>query len=108
MRVLVAHDWPGNVRELENCIERCCATNSGLVIHTSDLSSSIPWPLVRQTPTGTDQPVVPLSVIEKQTILNTIAHHNGDKMTAAKLLGIGNTALYRKLKQYSASSGLSI
>jgi len=51
---------------------------------------------------------VPLSVIEKQTILNTIAHLNGDKMTAAKLLGIGKTTLYRKLKQYSASSELSI
>jgi hypothetical protein len=37
-----------------------------------------------------------------------IAHLNGDKMTAAKLLGIGKTRLYRKLKQYSASSGLSI
>jgi DNA-binding NtrC family response regulator len=108
MRVVVAHDWPGNVRELENCIERCCAMNSGPVIHTSDLSSSIPGPLARQTPTGTDEPVVPLSVIEKQTILNTIAHLNGDKMTAAKLLGIGKTTLYRKLTQYSASSGLSI
>jgi len=37
MRVLVAHDWPGNVRELENCIERCCAMNSGPLIHTVDL-----------------------------------------------------------------------
>jgi len=108
MRILVAHDWPGNVRELENCIERCCAMTSGPVIHTSDLSRSIPGPLARQSPTGTDEPVVPLSVIEKQTILNTIAHLNGDKMTAAKLLGIGKTTLYRKLKQYSASSELSI
>jgi len=38
---LLAYDWPGNVRELENCIERCCAMNSGPVIHTSDLPSSI-------------------------------------------------------------------
>ena len=37
MRVLVAHDWPGNVRELENCIEQCCAMNSGPLIHTVDL-----------------------------------------------------------------------
>jgi len=32
MRALLAHDWPGNVRELENCIERCCAINSGPTI----------------------------------------------------------------------------
>jgi DNA-binding NtrC family response regulator len=38
---LVAYDWPGNVRELENCIERCCAMNSGPTIHITDLPSSI-------------------------------------------------------------------
>jgi transcriptional regulator with PAS, ATPase and Fis domain len=41
VRVLVAHDWPGNVRELENCIERCCAMNSGPVIHTVDLPGTV-------------------------------------------------------------------
>jgi two-component system response regulator HydG len=103
MRVLVAHDWPGNVRELENCIERCCAMNSGPLIHTVDLASSISGSLARPTPTGTDERVVPLSVIEKQTILKTITQLNGDKMTAAKLLGIGKTTLYRKLKKYAAA-----
>ena len=100
MRVLVAHGWPGNVRELENCIERCCAMNSGPVIHTSDLPSSISGALARSVPSGTDERVVPLSVIEKQAILRTITQLNGDKMMAAKLLGIGKTTLYRKLKHY--------
>ncbi len=100
IRVLVAHDWPGNVRELENCIERCCAMNSGPLIHTADLPSSISGFLAYQTPTGRDERVVPLSVIEKQTILKTITQLNGDKMLAAKLLGIGKTTLYRKLKHY--------
>jgi DNA-binding NtrC family response regulator len=101
MRVLVAHDWPGNVRELENCVERCCAMSSGPVIHTVDLPSSISGSVARQTPTGTDERVVPLSVIEKQTILKTIGQLNGDKMMAAKLLGIGKTTIYRKLKEYA-------
>jgi transcriptional regulator with PAS, ATPase and Fis domain len=43
MKALVAYDWPGNVRELENCIERCCAMNSGPVIHAADLSQFDPW-----------------------------------------------------------------
>jgi two-component system response regulator HydG len=38
--------------------------------------------------------------MEKQAILNTIRQLNGDKLTAAKLLGIGKTTLYRKLKEY--------
>ncbi len=46
---------------------------------------------------------MPLSVIEKQTILKTITQLNGDKMMAAKLLGIGKTTLYRKLKKYEAA-----
>jgi transcriptional regulator with PAS, ATPase and Fis domain len=98
MRALIAHDWPGNVRELENCIERCCAMSSGPIIHSSDLPCFIcrlPTP-----PSATKQigHVVPLAELERETILKTITQLNGDKMMAAKLLGIGKTTLYRKLK----------
>ncbi len=41
-----------------------------------------------------------LSDEEKQAILSTIRQLNGDKLMAAKLLGIGKTTLYRKLKEY--------
>ncbi|PYV54246.1 MAG: sigma-54-dependent Fis family transcriptional regulator [Acidobacteria bacterium] len=102
MQVLIAHDWPGNVRELENCIERCCAMSSGPVIHTVDLPSSISGSVARPAATAGEARVVPLSEIEKQTILKTIAQLKGDKMLAAKLLGIGKTTLYRKLKEYQA------
>jgi len=103
VQALIAHGWPGNVRELENCIERCCAMNSGPLIHIVDLPNSISGPMARPTPTGTDDRVVPLSMIEKQTILKTITLLNGDKMLAAKVLGIGKTTLYRKLKTYEAA-----
>ena len=38
--------------------------------------------------------------MEKQAILSTIRTLNGDKLQAARLLGIGKTTLYRKLKEY--------
>jgi transcriptional regulator of acetoin/glycerol metabolism len=38
--------------------------------------------------------------MEKHAILSTIKQLNGDKLLAAKLLGIGKTTLYRKLKEY--------
>ena len=47
---------------------------------------------------------MPMSELERQTILNAIAQLNGDKLKAARMLGIGKTTLYRKLKEYSSRS----
>lgn len=44
--------------------------------------------------------IVSITDLEKQAILGTIRQLNGDKLMAAKLLGIGKTTLYRKLKEY--------
>jgi two-component system response regulator HydG len=44
--------------------------------------------------------VVPIAELEKRAIMGTIEKLNGDKLLAAKLLGIGKTTLYRKLKEY--------
>ena len=38
---LLDYDWPGNVRELYNCVQRMTAMNSGPLLHTSDLPSSM-------------------------------------------------------------------
>jgi two-component system response regulator HydG len=46
--------------------------------------------------------ILPLIELEKQAILQAIDHVHGDKLEAAKLLGIGKTTLYRKLKEYGA------
>ena len=46
--------------------------------------------------------IVPMAELERQTILSAIAELNGDKLQAARLLGIGKTTLYRKLKDYAA------
>jgi len=51
------------------------------------------------------RPVVSIAELEKQAILNTIRQLNGDKITAARLLGIGKTTLYRKLKEYGIDPG---
>jgi two-component system response regulator HydG len=46
-----------------------------------------------------------MAELERQTILNAIAELHGDKLQAARLLGIGKTTLYRKLKDYAALQG---
>ena len=101
MKALLAYDWPGNVRELENCMERACAMNSGPVIHANDLSEGVVRlrkPCANERPNG----VLPIVELEKRAILGAIEQLNGDKLSAAKLLGIGKTTLYRKLKEYEA------
>jgi DNA-binding NtrC family response regulator len=113
LRTMMQHDWPGNVRELENAVERACALSSGPVLHLGDL----PTQLQRQGlaayraaaqaaeigESPDEPPVMPLADLERQAILGAIRALNGDKLQAAKLLGIGKTTLYRKLKEYGVS-----
>ena len=102
MQMLMAHDWPGNIRELENCIERCCAMSSGPIIHSADLPNIISRSCAPPESTAPHARIVSLGELEKHAILGTIDQLKGDKILAAKLLGIGKTTLYRKLKQYTA------
>jgi len=105
LKALLAYDWPGNVRELENCLERACAFTTGPMIQVSDLPSAIHSAPGTAPPNGDGQAkILPMAELERQTILNTIAQLNGDKLTAARLLGIGKTTLYRKLKEYSSQA----
>lgn len=103
LKILLSYDWPGNVRELENCLERACALSSADDIQVRDLPTRIYS--VPSEMTGVSTPgnggILPIAELEKQTILNALAQVNGDKMLAARLLGIGKTTLYRKLKEYA-------
>ncbi len=103
LKVLLAYDWPGNVRELENCLERACAFTTGPLINVRDLPTDIHSAPGTSSATASGAPkIIPMVELEKQTILNTITQLNGDKLMAARLLGIGKTTLYRKLKEYAA------
>jgi two-component system response regulator HydG len=112
LKAMLAYDWPGNVRELENCLERSYAFTSGPGIHVGDLPREVANLPVVESINGNGQRngklhIVPIAELEKQTILNAITELNGDKLKAARLLGIGKTTLYRKLKDY-ASQGCEV
>jgi len=103
MKLMLAYDWPGNVRELENCLERACALSSGPLLQVADMPTSIQN---SQLPSASgslpSHRIITIAELEKQAILGTIDQLQGDKLMAAKLLGIGKTTLYRKLKEYSS------
>jgi two-component system response regulator HydG len=99
MSRLMAYDWPGNVRELENAIERAVALGSGPILHVGDLPSNLQYGGGSQRMPATDE-VLPLEELERRAILRALRETGGDKLAAARLLRIGKTTLYRKLKQY--------
>ena len=98
---------PANVRELENCLERTYAFTSGALINTTDLPrevANLPLPDFSSCDGNGNGhgKIIPIIELERQTILSAITELNGDKLQAARLLGIGKAALYRKLKDYAA------
>ena len=116
LRTMMRYDWPGNVRELENSVERACALSSGPVLHLGDLPTQLQQQELEArrvagprggADEGEGAPAVKtLADLEREAILEAIRTLNGDKLQAAKLLGIGKTTLYRKLKEYGIADPL--
>jgi transcriptional regulator with PAS, ATPase and Fis domain len=128
LEAMLSYDWPGNVRELENCIQHMVAINTGPLLHAAELPSMLQNYLMakkaqslsvavgfqampkppgealahehRGAPEGLRSPIIPLTQMERQAILEALAYTKGDRAIAANLLGIGRTTLYRKLKEY--------
>jgi two-component system response regulator HydG len=101
MARLMSYDWPGNVRELENCIQRALALGSAPQIRVVDLPSTLTNLLyfVGQPPHD-PRALATLQELEQRAILQALEATKGDRLRAARLLGIGKTTIYRKLKEY--------
>ena len=98
MARLMAYEWPGNVRELENAVERAVALGSGPAVTLPDLPTNLQHGNFERR-MGMDE-LVPLEELERRAIFRALRETAGDKLAAARLLGIGKTTLYRKLKEY--------
>ncbi len=104
---LKSYHWPGNVRELENAVERAVVLGAGTVIGLSDLPTNLRSPAFDAAPAPAreaDEGIVPLHEVERRAIMNAVRESGGDKQLAARLLGIGKTTLYRKLREYEIAA----
>jgi DNA-binding NtrC family response regulator len=96
---MLDYDWPGNVRELENVIEYAFVRCQRERIHLMDLptelnEADLMW-MKKEFETK------PISCEEEKTmILQALEDAHWKKARAARILGIGRTTLYKKLKEY--------
>jgi two-component system response regulator HydG len=102
MRVLQAQRWPGNVRELRNVVENMVVTGMHEVLELSDLPSSLrdqqPAPAAPAPSSGLAGKSA--AEVEREHIRVTLDLVHGNRSRAARMMGIGERTLYRKIKQY--------
>jgi len=125
IETFLEYDWPGNVRELKHCIDRMSAMHSEGAMQMADLPSPLQYHrssaglgrlsgvlgghtgeaapetgLLPEVDVAPISPVISLPQSERQTIVKALAATGGERGRAARVLGIGRTTLYRKMKQY--------
>jgi DNA-binding NtrC family response regulator len=100
VEVLKSHPWPGNVRELRTTLQRAFVLSDRTIeIGASALGTPAPPPRISggslSFGVGTR-----LDTVQREMILATLAHFNGDKRRAARTLGISLKTLYNRLGRY--------
>ena len=112
LSALAAHRWPGNVRELRNLIERLVVLSLGPVIGAEDVERELrgqtPFATAMasaaQTSASLASEVIPLQAevrkAERRALERALAHTEGNRSLAARLLGINRGTLYNKLREH--------
>ena len=99
-QALMGYSWPGNVRQLRNVVENMVVLSPEGMLGLDSLPPEIRP--ATQAAGGDMNNLVGISITqaEKELIRNTLKMVNGNREQAAKLLGIGERTLYRKIKEY--------
>jgi DNA-binding NtrC family response regulator len=102
---LERHDWPGNVRELQHAVEAAMVVCEGDEI----LPRHLPRSVVGGSPSAaatsaTGAPLLTLEQLEREHVARALRAADGHRGHAAKMLGISERNLYRKLREYGLLS----
>ena len=105
LSILENYDWPGNIRQLRNSIRAMVVMCDSNRLDVRDIPQEIHQ--LRQLTSGQPQGLgtslagVSLDELEQKAIIDTLARTGGNREKAAKILGIGERTLYRKIKDYN-------
>ena len=94
---ITAFDWPGNVRQLQNEVQRAVLLCEGNTVDASDLSISTAKTAGVESQ---DTNFTLLEGVERNAIIQMLKETGGNKLEAAKRLGIGRQTLYNQIKAY--------
>jgi two-component system, NtrC family, response regulator HydG len=98
---LVRYAWPGNVRELRNVIENMVLLASGDVLGFDDVPEHVRTTSREPRRGGAyDLAGRSLAEVERDLIESNLELAGGNREKAAKILGMGERTLYRKIKEY--------
>jgi two-component system response regulator HydG len=105
LMILQGYTWPGNVRQLRTAIRTMAVMSDAEKLDVRDIPPEIHH--LRQlagnvaVSTAGNLGGVALNELEKQAIIDTLNSVQNNREQAAKLLGIGERTLYRKIKEYN-------
>lgn len=111
MAVLKRYHWPGNVRELENAVERAVSLSHGPLLLPEDLPETIrAEPQPAEAPKGDraeagQEALLTLDEVEKRHLTLVLKEMRGNKVKAAKILGIDRRTLYRMAERFGLNLG---
>ncbi len=98
---LLTYGWPGNVRELQNAMKHGAVLSGGAVIELKHLPEELTQPTrAPGSSVGERTELVTLEEAERRHVVRVLEACGGQQVDAARVLGIGRTTLWRKLKGY--------
>lgn len=111
LSLLQDYPWPGNVRELENVVERAISLSRGPLIMPADLPESVRTASIphredkNSRRESQNSAMLSLEEVEKRHLIRVLKETAGNKVKAAKILGIDRRTLYRMAERFGLDLG---
>jgi two-component system response regulator HydG len=103
-KAMASYDWPGNVRELRNTIESMVVQDQDGVLDMDDLQEGDTLRRMQSRDNNLTGPASlvgrPLTEVERYYMQQALERSKGNRVEAARMLGIGERTLYRVMQDW--------